>query len=192
MDSVILFIIGIIGFDLIKDNFEKFTNSNNEIILLGGNSKNQNTFKYSENKRLNFNFGKYPPCFSVSSEVQKIFDLLDMANIKDKFQQLFDIYSILLCQKYHAGYKTCSSEMLAERIKDLEEMLANNFNPEKYIDKVSKYVKLNNSKISRLIIISYYLIEKEMKKINDEEIISLNRKFYYSTFKELMLLCDGY
>ena len=192
MDSVILFTIALIGFDILKHNFETFTNSNNNIILLGGNTQNKNDFKYSENKRLNFNSGIYPPCFNLSYEARRIFDLLDIVGSKDNFQSLFDIYSILLCQRYHAGYKKCSSEMLAERISDLEKMMPNNVDEEKYKDKVSKYVKLNNSKVTRLILLSYYLIEKEMKKINDEEIISLNRKFYYTNFKELMVLCDSY
>ena len=82
--------------------------------------------------------------------------------------------------------------MLKERIDDVQKMIPSNFDQVKYRTRISKYIKLNNSKVSKLIFLCFYIIEQEMKKINDEQIISLNRNFYFSTFKELFTLCDKY
>ena len=82
--------------------------------------------------------------------------------------------------------------MIEDRINDLQKMLPGNFDQEKVKIKISKYIKLNKSKISELIIMAYYLIEKEIKKINDFKIKELNHKFYFAVFKELFILCDGF
>lgn len=184
--------LSLFGIHLFNKGLEQFANIDSGYTFTGGNLNSENNFQYTENKRLNFNFGKYPPCFNLSFEAQQVFDTLDMKGEREKFQRLFDLYSILLCQKYHASYKDCNPLMLEERIDDVQKMLPEYFDQAKVRTKLSKYIKLNNSKISKLILICFYLIEKEIKKINDEKIINLNRKFYFATFKELFTLCDGY
>lgn len=180
-----------IGLFFMKSGIEKFANINdNTYFLIGGNKENTNIF--SENKRLNFNFGKYPPCFNLSFEAQQILETLAMEGISHKYHQLFDLYSILLCQKYHASYKECNPEMLQERIDDVEKMMPKYFDQPKYRTKISKYIKLDSSNISKLIFMCFYLIEQQMKTIKDDKIINLNRKFYFATFKELQTLCRGY
>ena len=179
-------------YELLNKGIEHFSNIDSEYTFMGGSSNYENNFKYSENKRLNLNFGMYPPCFNLSYEAQQIFEILGMKGQKRNFEKLFDVYSILLCQKYHAGYKECNPIMLKERIDDVQKMIPSNFDQVKYRTRISKYIKLNNSKVSKLIFLCFYIIEQEMKKINDEQIISLNRNFYFSTFKELFTLCDKY
>ncbi len=179
------------GLFFLKSGIEKFANiDENTNFFIGGNKYNTNIF--SENKRLNFNFGKYPPCFNLSFEAQQIFDTLAMNGIEHQYKQLFDLYSILLCQKYHASYKECNSDMLKERIEDVSKMMPKYFDQPKYRTRISKYIKLDNSNISKLILMCFYLIEQQMKNIKDEKIINLNRKFYFATFKELHTLCSGY
>jgi hypothetical protein len=192
MNYIVGTALSIFGLQLLNKGIEQFSNLNEKQIVIGGVSNYQNDFVYSENKRLNLNFGKYPPCFNTSSEAQKIFDIIDMNGKKKTFEKLFDIYSILLCQKYHAGYKDCNPIMLDERMNDVKKMIPKDVYLNEYKNKLNKYVQLNKSKVSKLILYSFYLIEQEMKKVTDEQIISLNRNFYFSTFKELFTLCDSY
>ena len=191
MYSVLLVVLSILGANFIYNNFEKFSNSNNNDSYKGGSYKYENDYKYLENKRLNFNSEKYPPCISLSYEVKKIYNLLDIKGLTKNFEKLFNVYSILLCQKYHASYKPYNTQMLNERINDLEKMISNNFDEQKYKEKLKKYVTLDNSRVSRLILLSYYLIEKEIKEINDSQIINLNNKFYFLIFSELKYLCSS-
>jgi hypothetical protein len=184
--------LSLIGIQLLKTGIEHFTYLNETLNYLGGGENKYNKFRYTENKRLNYNFGKYPPCFNLSFEARDIFDTLDIKGEHEKYFKLFDIYSILLCQKYHASYKECNPKMIEDRINDLQKMLPGKFDQEKVKIKISKYIKLNKSKISKLIIMAYYLIEKEIKKINDFKIKELNHKFYFAVFKELFILCDGF
>lgn len=182
--------LSIFGIHMLKLGIEQFANINeNTNFYHGGNLLNKK-FLYSENKRLNYNFGKYPPCFNLSIEAQQIFDTLDMNGTLDKYRQLFDIYSILLCQKHHSTYKKCNQEMVKERISDIKKMMPEYFDKAKHTTKISKYIKLDNSDISNLILMCFYLIEKHMKKINDEKIINLNHKFYFAVLKELQTLCS--
>jgi len=184
--------LSLIGIQLLKTGIENFTYLNESLNYLGGGENKYNKSSYTENKRLNYNFGKYPPCFNISFEARDIFDTLDIKAGHEKYFKLFDIYSILLCQKYHASYKECNPKMIEDRIDDLQKMLPEHFNQRKVRNKISKYIILNDSKISKLIIIAYYLIEKEMKEINDFKIKELNHKFYFAVFKELFILCDGF
>ncbi len=192
MNYLVGSILSLAGIHLLKTGIEHFSFLNDEPNYLGGGNNKENKFTYIENKRLNYNFGKYPPCFNLSYEAQQIFDALDMKGEREKYELLFDIYSILLCQKYHASYKECNPQMIEDRIKDVQKFLPEYFDQAKIRTKISKYIKLNNSKISKLIIMCYYLIEKQMKNINDDKIKELNHKFYYSVLKELFTLCDGY
>jgi len=184
-------ILTAVGVLFLKNGIESFANLNIDTKLLFGGNKD-NKFSYSENKRLNFNFGKYPPCFNYSVEARHIFDTIDMKGEINKYQRLFDVYSILLCQKYHASYKECDSDMLKERINDLKKMMPQNYDKNLLLEKISKYVILNDSNVFKLILMSFYLIEEEIKKIKDDKIINLNDKFYYAVFQELLLLCDKF
>jgi hypothetical protein len=82
--------------------------------------------------------------------------------------------------------------MLKERINDLKKMMPQNYNKNLLLEKISKYVILNDSNVFKLILMSFYLIEEEIKKIKDDKIINLNDKFYYAVFQELLLLCDKF
>ena len=192
MNYIVGSMLSLVGIQLLKSGIEHFSYLNDEPNYLGGGENNKNILRYIENKRLNYNFGKYPPCFNLSFEAQQIFDILVKNGGEEKFKVLFDVYSVLLCQKYHASYKECNPQMIQDRINDLQKLLPEYFDQEKLQTKVSKYIKLNNSKISKLILFSYFLIEREMKKINDDKIKELNHKFYFSVLKELFTLCDGY
>ena len=82
--------------------------------------------------------------------------------------------------------------MIEDRITDVQKMIGKPIKMEKYFSKVNKIVKLNDSRISELLVLCYYIMEKHMKVLNDDQIISLNRNLCSSVFRELMMLCEGY
>jgi len=193
--------LSIFGLRLLKSSIEQFANVNqitdidedSKILNTGdGASQIENKLEYDENGRGNFNYGKYPPCYNISYEAQQIYDTLEINNEIDNHQRLLNIYSILLCQKYHAGYRECNPLMLKQRIKEVKSMIriGTDFTPT--LDKIKQYVKLNNSKIARLILYSFYIIERHMEIINDDKILALNRSFCSNHLRELFMLCDGY
>ena len=56
-------------------------------------SKNDNfTNSWIENSRNNNNFKTYPPCFNLSTEAQKIYDILASKNMIEKHKILFEVY----------------------------------------------------------------------------------------------------
>lgn len=62
-------------------------------------------FKWTENKRYNSNYEKYPPCYNISKDSREIYSILEKYNLLKKYHQLLDLYSIILCQKYHIQNK---------------------------------------------------------------------------------------
>jgi hypothetical protein len=192
MDLLIGASLSLVGYKIFNIGIELFTNNLNITPFVGGFSENKSDKTYLEYKRLNYSFGKYPPCFNYSNEVQQIYDYLDMNGVLNEYNELLNVYSILLCQKYHASYKTCDSEMLNERINELIKIAGTITDKEKYMKRISKYVKLNNSNVSKLIFYAFYIIENNIKKINEDQIIILNNRFYLNHLSEIQKLCDGF
>ena len=185
-DLVFGTVLSFMGIQLLKTGVETFTNYLNITPFVGG----KRDTNFSENKRGNFTYGEYPPCFQYSFEAQQIYDNLKKNNKLDEYHQLLDVYSILLCQKYHASYKQCNSNMLKDRITDVKAMMGNQFDKPTHMTKLSKYVKLDNSDISNLILYSFVVIEKNIKKLNDELITTFNNRFYLNNLAELQMLCS--
>jgi len=198
--------LSLFGLNLLKVSIENFVNidnidniddantsNNSKLLNIGdGGSQIENKLPYNENIRGNLNYGKYPPCYNISYEAQQIFDNLEINDNLENHQRLFNIYSILLCQKYHAGYRECNPEMLKDRVKEVKKMIPNGTDLSKYLNKLNQYVKLNNSNVSKLILYSFYIIEKHMEIINDDKVQSLNRSFCNNHLRELLMLCDRY
>jgi hypothetical protein len=194
--------LSLFGLNLLKLSIENFVNidtantdasDNNTVLNIGdGGSPIENKLPYNENIRGNLNYGKYPPCYNISYESQQIYDSLEINDNIENHQRLLNIYSILLCQKYHAGYRECNPGMLRDRVKEVKRMVPKGTNLLPYLKKVNQYVKLNDSKVSELILYSFYVIEKHMEKITDDKIHALNRSFCSNHLRELLMLCNGY
>jgi hypothetical protein len=192
MNYIVGSALSVLGIHIFKKGIEHFAELSPLFNLYNGGSLQKNTSSFTENKRLNYNFGKYPPNYNLSFEARQIQDVLDQNGLSKKHHELLDVYSILLSQKYHASYKECNREMIQDRIDDVKKMIGKPINMQKYFSKVNKIIKLNDSRISELLVLCYYIIEKHMKVINDDQVISLNRNFCLSVFRELMMLCEGY
>jgi hypothetical protein len=192
MNYIVGSALSVLGIHIFKKGIEHFAELPALFTLYNGGSLQKNTSSFTENKRLNYNFGKYPPNYNFSFEARQIQDVLDRNGLGKKHHELLDVYSILLSQKFHASYKECNREMIQDRIADVRKMIRKPINMQKYFSKVNKIVKLNDSRISELLVLCYYIIEKHMKVINDDQVMSLNRNFCLSVFRELMMLCEGY
>jgi hypothetical protein len=183
----------LLGADFLFKNLEGFSNLVKDFTLLGGKQNNDtnetdNNY-YFEFKRLNLTFGKYPPGFNLSYEAQQIFDYLDNKGLLEKYKDLINVYSVLLCQKYHSSYKECDPFMLAERIKDVRSLVSNKYDKKSIIENNKEYFSYDGTKIAKLIVYSLEIINRNIKKIDDDFITSLNRRFCLNHIHELHTLC---
>jgi predicted transcriptional regulator len=163
--------------------------------LLGKNDNFSNT--WIENSRNNNNYKTYPPCFNLSNEAQKIYDILESKNMIEKHKILFEVYSILFCQIKYLKIKNCSNTMLLDRINDLEKLtvninISNYKNLIKYVSQ-SNIANKNNSTLKFLELCAF-LISKEIDKINLSQneislIIELNNNICSNFFQTIVLNC---
>jgi len=192
MNYIIGSTMSLLGIHLLAKGIEHFSDLPSVFTLYNGGAFKENTNSFTENKRLNYNFGKYPPLYNLSFEARQIQDILDVRKESKKYHQLLDVYSILLSQKFHASYKECNRQMIEDRISDVQKIIGKPINMKKCFRDVNKIVKLNDSRISELLVLCYHVMKINMDKIDDDQVRSLNRNFCSTVFRELMMLCEGY
>jgi hypothetical protein len=194
MPNVIQKGLSILGLDSFYKHLESFANIPKDFNLLGGRQNNNTNESdknyYFEFKRLNLTFGKYPPGFNLSSEAQQIFDFLDSKDLLVKYKDLLNVYSVLLCQKYHSSYKECDPSMLEDRVSDVKSLVSKKFNKDDLINKNRYFFIYNGSSISKLILYSLEVINRSIEKIDDDYITSLNRRICLNHLNELQTLCN--
>jgi hypothetical protein len=183
-----------IGVNFLFKNIERFSPIKKDFTFFGGKQNNDTNESdnnyYFEFKRLNLTFGKYPPGFNLSYEAQQIFDYLDNKGVIHKYRDLLNTYSVLLCQKYHSSYKDCDPDMLEERIKDIKGLMSKGFNKDNIIEKNKYFFSYDKSRVSKLILYSLEIINRNIEKIDDDFITSLNRKICLNHLHELQTLCN--
>lgn len=147
-------------------------------------SKNNNfSNSWIENSRNNNNYKNYPPCFNLSTEAQKIYDILASKKMIEKHKILFEVYSMLFCQIKYLRMKNCSNTMLLDRINDLEKLSGD----------INQLNNKNNSTLKFLELCAF-LISKEIDKINLSQneislIIELNNNICSNFFQTIVLNC---
>jgi hypothetical protein len=158
MQNILLGIAVIVGLKLLSKN-DNFSNT-----LLSKNDNFTNT--WIENSRNNYNYKNYPPCFNLSTEAQKIYDILASKNLIEKHKILFEVYSMLFCQIKYLRMKNCSNTMLLDRINDLVN-LGGNINDTKNLYKYINKSNIKNTNYNTLTFLqkSLFLITKELNKI---------------------------
>jgi hypothetical protein len=191
MQNILLGVAAIVGLKLLCKN-DNFTNK-----LLCKNDNFINTNTWIENSRNNYNYKNYPPCFNLSTEAQKIYDILESKNMIEKHKILFEVYSILFCQIKYLKIKKCSNTMLLDRINDLEK-LTSNINISNY-ENLLKYVSRSNINNKNNLTLKFlelcaFLINKEIDKINLYQneiilIIELNKNICSNFFQTIILNC---
>jgi len=139
----------------------------------------------------------FPPCCESSNEIKKIFSLISGYNLQKKYMQLFDIYSIVMCQDTQIRMKVCSDTFINDRIADLNTYGADPTNTAA-IAIVKSTTNLSNNKIGKFLLMATDLIEKQMNNIkNDnaisntdkEQIYGYNSQFYNQKYDYMAKHC---
>jgi len=161
-------------------------------------SKNDNfSNSWIENSRNNNNYKNYPPCFNLSTEAQKIYDILASKKMIEKHKILFEVYSMLFCQIKYLRMKNCSNTMLLDRINDLEKLSGDiSIN---YTKKLLNYISQSNIENMNNYTLNFlnkslFLISKEIDRINLSQneislIKKLNDYICLNFFQTIILNC---
>lgn len=122
---------------------------------------------YTEEKRRNMMFEKYPPCYNICGATRTIQDLFEKSlgsNFMD-YRKLLDIFSIVLCQEVHIESKR-KDEMLNQRIDDLTRMNG----------KMVNKVKAKTENMSIFLTLAKNLIDRQVKMMLEDNRINKNIK----------------
>ena len=156
---------------------EPLININVPIKMLGGNAPadltnttySKTKLGWIENSRNNRNFKKYPPCFNLSIQAQKLFDLLEANDLIVKHKVLLEVYSMILCQVKYLKSKLCPQTMLIDRLTNLDSFGALRYT--NYYNNLTNYVSKNRLYLTSSLTLEFLnkalsLIDKEIDLIN--------------------------
>ncbi len=124
---------------------------------------------YTEEKRGNMMYQKYPPCYNICGATRTIQDKLEQVlgnNFMD-YKKLLDVFSIVLCQEVHIESKR-RDEMLMQRIDDLVRM-GGKFDRMNVVN-----ARTENMKV--FLTIAKNLINRQMKSILEDSRINKDVK----------------
>jgi len=122
---------------------------------------------YTEEKRGNMMYEKYPPCYNICGATRTIQDMLEKSlenNFMD-YRKLLDIFSIVLCQEVHIKSKR-KDEMLKQRIDDLLRMGG----------KMGEKVNATTENMSIFLTLAKNLIQRQIKMLLEDNRINKDSK----------------
>jgi len=155
------------------------------------------SMNFTELKRGNPPYQFYPPCYDICGATRTIQDILTKINKIEKYAQLLDLYSIVLCQEKHNNSST-NREMIEQRITDLKNMGALENNMFGSLNIVNRY-NITNRKVSEFLQLVTNLIQIQINRLVTDldipfeyknKIEKLNETFYevhYPTFENMQL-----
>ena len=142
---------------------------------------------WTENRRNNVSFNKYPPCYDICGSTRNIYDEIERAGKLEEYKKLLDVYSIVLCQVKYINSRNVR-EMMMDRITELIKFGGDT--DERYSDVLGMYPTPCDR--SRLFMgLATSLIESEIRKIDSDggfseevkqKIRGLNRSFYNNNY----------
>jgi len=138
---------------------------------------------WTENTR-GFNNTVFPPCYEQANEVKKIFSILRGYNLEKKYMTLLDVYSMVLCQESQVRSKNCSDTFINDRLADLNTYGAD-VNNQNAVLIVKSTTNLQNTKMGKLLVMATDLIEKQMKELQTDNVISKSDKEQISGYNSL-------
>jgi hypothetical protein len=156
------------------------------ILLIIGTSLyyfSREKFQWTEMKRSNPMFEKYPPCYDICGATRTIQDKLESVNMQQKYHKLLDVYSIVLCQEKYKNSPNVK-KMMEQRISDLIELGAER-NMVFETQKVMNDYPSENPLVKDFLLLSTNLIEREINALSSDidnslfnTIKGLNNVFY--------------
>lgn len=175
----------------------KYLKYKNKYFKLKNNMVGGNSVNYSENKYGNNSKTKYPPCYEICGATRNIYDILEKNKLLEKYHNMLDKYSIVLCQEVYLKDKKCDETMFEERYNDI---VKNN----KISENIKKIVKDNiidipkDKRMIEFLENITNLIEKDIKLIKKDnsltekekqKVIKMNNVFYQVHYNELTSKC---
>jgi hypothetical protein len=146
---------------------------------------------WTENRRNNVSFNKYPPCYDICGSTRNIYEEIEIAGQINEYRNLLDVYSIVLCQVKHINSSNVRT-MMMDRISELIR-IGGDTDENKYNNILSLYpTPCDRSRLFMTLATS--LIEQEIMKINSDEnfteeaiqkINIFNKSFYNNNYSIL-------
>lgn len=122
-----------------------------------------------ENSRGYANVDNWPPCYDLSPAAKKLFSLMVANGSADRYKQLFDVMSMMMCQQTELIKSDCSR--LTIRLNQLLNLGADTKNNRATLT-AAAYTQLLNNDNSNFIIAAISLIENHMDNVGQDSSIS--------------------
>lgn len=136
---------------------------------------------WTENRRNNVSFNKYPPCYDICGSTRNIYNEIELAGKINEYKKLLDVYSIVLCQVKHINSSNVRT-MMMDRISELIR-IGGETDEIKYDYIISLYpTPCDRSKLFMTLATS--LIEQEITKINTDSTFTEEAKQKINTFNK--------
>lgn len=149
----------------------------------------------------NFSYLNYPPGYEISFESRNLYDLLESKQLVDKYKNLFEVFSIVLCQEKFNNENICYNNIIVRRINDLEKVGYKNKDNKKYLPKLQNILGESYKKIkidtAEFLLRAIAIIENQIMKLLNEQLtieekndITNNiNNFYSSHFPPIVMQC---
>lgn len=147
-------------------------------------------------------YDTFPPCFSLSVDARKVFQILKAINMDVKYIQLLNAYSLILCQ-LQDFQTSCTTQntlnQINQRIATLDSWNANpnNANAISIVNSITHITNLS-SKTSQFLFKACDICEKNINTIQQDntfntstktQLIGFNSEFYRTIFDKINQLC---
>jgi len=143
---------------------------------------------WTENRRNNVSFNKYPPCYDICGSTRNIYDEIERAGKLEEYKKLLDVYSMVLCQVKYINSRNVR-EMMMDRITELIKY-GGDTDESKYSGVLGMYpTPCDRSRL--FMVLATSLIENEIRKIESDggfseeakqKIREFNRSFYNNNY----------
>jgi len=140
--------------------------SSSPIISQFGGSK----VSFLEENRGNPKYQQYPPCYDICGASRKIHDILSKNNLTQKYHNLLEAHSLVLCQEVYTMKKPCENTMLKERLEETQNKFGEIKMTQEIKNRVEKLVDNQGSyQVNKFLENIMAICEREVKKIMEEK-----------------------
>ena len=149
----------------------------------------------------NLSYLNYPPCYQISFESRNLYDLLESRQLVDKYKNLLETISIVLCQEKFNNENVCYNNIIVRRINDLEKVGYKNKDNKKYLPKLKIILGDSYKKIridtAEFLLRAITIIENQIIELLNEQLTSQEKNdvmnniniFYSTHFPVIVMRC---
>lgn len=149
---------------------------------------------WSENLRNNKNYAGFPPCYNTDVSSKTIYGILSRAQLVQRYFNLLDILSVLLCLK-----QGCSAQDVKDRYVQIVGMGAN-LNDEDARALVAGFAPLDDTMISKLLVGAVHIIGRQLNVLRNDSVLSVEDRdkingliytFYAAHLEDIYAACKA-